>query len=278
MDKYLPWIDRAEGEPMPLWVKPDSLLAANDLKWMMRDHFEDTPYDMTQDIGAGSYKVPYRWRPMTFEVDGQEYTHERAIATQQTGFSFVAQMRSDLPHYLRGLLWFGTDDANTSVYLPIFCSVKKAPTQLGHGDVNTIDWNSNFWVNNYVANQAYNRYSLMIPDIRRVQGELETAIDTDVKVALEQIPAFDDETAMQLTQDLADLWAERATTSYKQLGDYLFVKFMDGNMKKTDENHQFIKSEYGLPVYPEFPGYDERYFRTIVNDAGERLKVQKINY
>ena len=164
------------------------------------------------------------------------------------------------------------------MYLPVFCSVKRAPAQLAHGDVNTLDWNSNFWVNNYVANQAYNRYSLMIPDIRRVQSELESGIEQDVAVALEQIPAFDDETAMQLTQDLADIWAERATTAYKQLGDYLFVKFMDGNRKKTDENHQFIRSEYGMPVYPEFPGYDERYFRSIVEDAGDRLQVRDIKY
>ena len=278
MDAYLPWIDRAEGEPMPLWVKPDSPVSATDMKWMMRDHFEDTPYDMTQDIGAGPYKVPYRWRPMTFEVDGQEYTHERAIATQQTGFSFVGQLRSDLPPYLRGLLWFGTDDANTCVYLPVFCSVRRVPSQLGKGDINTLDWNSNFWVNNYVANQAYNRYSQMIPDIRRVQSGLESAIDEDVKVALEQIPAFDDETAAKLTQDLADIWAEKATSSYKELGDYLLVKFMDGNIKKTDDNHNFIKSEHGLPVYPEFGGYDERYFRSIVKDAGDRLRVNTIDY
>jgi len=279
MDRYLPWIDRAEGEPMPLWVKPDSLLSANDMKWMMRDHFENTPYDMTGDIGAGPYKVPYRWRPMTFKVDDVEYTHERAIATQQTGFSFVAQMRSDLPDYLRGLLWFGTDDANTNVYLPVFCSVKTPPAQLAHGDINTIDWNSNFWVNNYVANQAYNRYSQMIPDIRRVQSELERGIEEDVRVAMEQIPEFTDaEICAQLTQDLADIWSERATKAYKELGDYLFVKFMDGNMKKTDENHNFIKSEHGMPVYPEFPGYDERYFRSIVNDAGDRLRVNEIKY
>lgn len=278
MDKYLPWIDRAEGEPMPLWVKPDKPVTATDMKWMMRDHFENTPYDMTNDIGAGPYKVPYRWRPMEFEVDGEKYVHERAIATQQTGFSFVAQLRGNLPPYMRGLLWFGTDDANTNVYLPIFCSVKQAPVQLAHGDVNTLDWNSNFWVNNYVANQAYNRYSLMIPDIRRVQSELEQGIDADVAVAIEQIPAFDDETAAQLTQDLADIWAERATTAYKQLGDYLFVKFMDGNRKKTDENHEFIRNEYGMPIYPEFPGYDERYFRSIVQDAGERLKVRDVKF
>ena len=279
MDEYLPWIDRAEGEPMPLWVKPDSLLTVTDMKWMMRDHFEGTPYDMTGDIGAGPYKVPYRWRPMTFTVDSLEYTHERAIATQQTGFSFVAQMRSDLPPYLRGLLWFGTDDANTNVYLPVFCSVKRAPAQLAQGDVNTIDWNSNFWVNNYVANQAYNRYSQMIPDIRRVQGQLERDIAEDVRVALEQIPEFTDpEICQQLTQDLADIWAERATAEYKKLGDYLFVKFMDGNIKKTDENHNFMKSEYGLPVYPNFGGYDERYFRSIVDDAGPRLRVNTIKY
>ncbi len=279
MDAYLPWIDRAEGEPMPLWVKPDSLLTASDMKWMMRDHFEGTPYDMTNDIGAGPYKVPYRWRPMTFTVDSVEYTHERAIATQQTGFSFVAQLRGDLPAYLRGLLWFGTDDANTSVYLPVFCSVRKAPAQLAHGDINTLDWNSNFWVNNYVANQAYNRYSLMIPDIRRVQSKLERDIEEDVRVAIEQIPAFsDEEICHNLTQDLADIWAERATTEYKKLGDYLFVKFLDGNMKKTDADHNFVKSEHGMPVYPEFPGYDDRYFRTIVDDAGPRLRVNKISY
>jgi dipeptidase len=279
MEKYLPWIDRAEGEVMPLWVKPDSIITATDMKWMMRDHFENTPYDMTHDIGAGPYSVPYRWRPMTFEVDGVEYTHERAIATQQTGFSFVGQLRSDLPAPLRGILWFGTDDANTCVYLPIFCSVKQAPAQLGHGDIQTLDWNANFWVNNWVANQAYNRYSQMIPDIRRVQSQLEDSIVADVKVAIEQIPEFnDDEIAAELTQDLANIWAERATTAYKQLGEFLFVKFMDGNRKKTDENNHFIKSEYGMPVYPEFPGYDERYFRSIVNDAGDRLKVQPINY
>lgn len=279
MDKYLPWIERAEGDPMPLWVKPEKPLSAADMKRAMRDHFEGTPYDMTNDIGAGPYKVPYRWRPMTFKVDSVEYTHERAIATQQTGFSFVAQLRNDVAPELRGLLWFGTDDANTCIYLPVFCGVRKAPAQLAHGDVNTLDWNTNFWVNNYVANQAYNRYSLMIPDIRRVQSELENAIAEDVRVAYEQIPEFADaEIRASLTQDLADIWAERATTAYKQLGDFLFVKFMDGNRKKVDENNQFMRSETGMPLYPEFPGYDERYFRSIVDDAGERLKVHDIKY
>lgn len=280
MDKYLPWIDRAEGEPLPLWVKPRKAVTAADMKAMMRDHFEGTPYDMTHDIGAGPFNVPYRWRPMTFKVDGVEYTNERAIATQQTGFSFVAQMRDHLPDYMKGLLWFGTDDANTCVYLPIFCSVNHAPHEVavGNGDMNTLSWSANFWVNNYVANQAYNRYALMIPDIRRVQSELEAAIVEDVNVAIDQVPEFEADDAKELLQNLADIWAKKATERYKELGDYLFVKFMDGNMKK-EENGAFKRNEYGMPAYPSFPGYvDERYYRSIVEDAGEHLKVREIDY
>lgn len=275
-DSYLKWINTGKGEPMPLWVEAKSPLTSDDLKAMMRDHFEDTPFDMTKDIGAGPYHVPYRWRPMTFEVDGKEYTHERAIATQQTGFSFVAQMRDSMPDYMKGLLWFGTDDANTCVYLPIYCSVTTPPAQLAHGDIATLDWNSNFWVNNYVANQAYNRYDQMIGDIRAVQHSLEEAIATDVKVAEEQVPAFDDESARELLQSLADIWAEKATTEYKQLGDMLFVKYMDGNIKYQNEDGSFKRTDTGIPAYPKFGGYDDRYFRSIVKDAGKHLRVKDI--
>ncbi len=277
MEKYLQWINEASGEVMPLWVKPNHKLTADDLKAMMRDHFEGTPFDMTKDVGAGPYAVPYRWRPMTFKVDGKVYTHERAIATQQTGFSFVACLRDDMPDCIKGLLWFGTDDANTCVYLPIFCSVKRVPASLGHGDTNTLDWNANFWVNNYVANQAYNRYSQMIPDIRRVQSELEDSIKADVAVVEKQIKAFDRGDALDIVQFLADHWSETATRRYKELGDYLFVKFMDGNIKKQNADGSFLRTDEGIPAYPDFGGYDDpRYFENIVKDAGERLQVKEI--
>ena len=279
MDAYLPWIDRAEGEPMPLWVKPDSLLTATDMKWMMRDHFENTPYDMTTDVGAGPFKVPYRWRPMEFEVDSVKYVHERAIATQQTGWSFVPQLRSDLPGYLRGLLWFGTDDANTCVYLPVFCSVTRVPLQLGHGDTNTFDRNSNFWMNSLVANQAYNRYSQMIPDIRKVQKSLEDSILVDVNKAIVELPEFDDETARLLTDDLLEIWAQKATDRYRELATFLFVKFMDGNIKKQAPDGSFLRTEEGIPAYPDFGGYDDpRYFENIARTTGDRLKVRDIDY
>lgn len=275
MERYLPWVMRGEGEELPLWVKPEQPLTSTDLKWMMRDHFEDTPMDMTKDIGAGPFAVPYRWRPLTYKVDGEQYTHERAIATQQTGFSFVSEMNKNRPDAMKGILWFGTDDANTCVYLPVFNSTAVAPYQLqhGNGDMLTLSWDSNFWVNNYVANQAYNRYSQMIPDIRRVQKGLEDGIVQAVETAEKQVAGKPYAEAQTILADVTNLWAEKATKDYKALGDFLLVKFMDGNIKKQNEDGSFQRTAEGECVSPVFGGYDDRYYRSITNEQGDRLKV-----
>lgn len=274
MDKYVSWIMDGKGEVMPLWVKPDRKLSADDLKWMMRDHFEGTHLDMTADIGAGPFTVPYRWRPMEFEVDGTTYTHERAIATQQTGFSFVASMNAGRHDAMKGILWFGVDDANTCVYVPVFNSTPEPPHQLAHGngDLYTISWDAMFWTNNYVANQAYNRYSQMIPDIRRVQTGLEDKAGELVAKASADVASMDMAAATEYLHRLTDSFTADATARYKDLGDYLLVKYLDGNIKKEADG-KFARTPEGMPEQPDFGGYNERYFRSIANDAGDRLRV-----
>ncbi len=279
MDRYQPWITGGEGEVLPLWVKPDKPVTARDMQLMMRDHFEDTPLDMAQDIGAGAYAVPYRWRPLTYKVDGQEYTHERAIATQQTGFSFVSQMRADAPEPMRGVMWFGVDDANTCVYVPVYSCVTEPPHEFapGNGDLYTLSWDAAFWVNNYVANQAYNRYSQMIPDIRRVQCALEDSMAAEVDALYASVPTMDRKAAESLLRGHTHSWASRYVKQYKALGDYLLVKYLDGNVKK-ERDGQFARTHTGMPESPNFPGYDERYYRSIVDDpnGGERLRVNEV--
>ena len=279
MDSYLPWILKGEGEPLPLWVKPDHKLTANEMKWMMRDHFEDTPLDMTKDVGAGPYKVPYRWRPLTYTVDSVEYTHERAIATQQTGFSYVAQLRRDAAEPMRGILWFGADDANTCVYVPVYNCMTTVPHEFatGNGDLYNISWDAAFWVNNYVANQAYNRYSQMIPDIRRVQKAIEDSIESEVATLYAEVPALDADVARRFLNDHTTSWASKSVKQYKALGDYLLVKYLDGNIKK-ERDGKFARTPEGMPESPVFGGYDDRYYRSIATDpdGGERLRTVEI--
>lgn len=278
-DKYYAWCSGESDEPMPLYIVPDRKVSLKEMQESMRDHFEGTPFEMTSDIGAGPNHVPYRWRPMDYEVDGKEYCNERAIATQQTGWSFVSQSRADLPDPVGGVLWFGTDDTNTSVYMPFYCSMTEIPEQLAEGDINTFSFDSNFWMTNWVANQAYNRYDLMIPDIRKVQGALEDKFQSSRAAREKELVGLLDSGdyaafRKSVNKEGKEI-AKEATDAYRDLGIYLFVKFMDGNMKKTDEKGNFQYNEYGIPMYPSFPGYDKKYYENIVKETGDHFLIKK---
>ncbi|MDR1723164.1 MAG: C69 family dipeptidase [Tannerella sp.] len=279
MDKYEDFIKGdPTKEPMPLYIKPNRKLSVQDVQACMRDHFEGTSLSMTEDVGAGPYKVPYRWRPMHFTVDGQEYINERAIATQQTGFVIVPQMRSWLPDEIGGILWFGADDADMTVFTPVYSASLSVPEcyRVGNGDMYRFSWTSAFWIHNWVANMAYSKYSFMIKDIRKIQTELENGYR-------ETIPAIDAAAKSLYDKDPLEArrfltWfgvstAQEATERWKTLGEYLLVKYIDGNVKKEDANG-FVRNPYGMPVSPDFPGYDEEYYRGIVRSAGERLRAK----
>ncbi len=278
MGKYLDFVKGdPTREPMPLYIKPDRKLSVRDVQDCMRDHYEGTALSMTEDAGAGPWKVPYRWRPMNFEIDGEKYVNERAIATQQTGFVIVPQMRNWLPDEIGGILWFGTDDADMAVFCPLYSSIYDPPEcyRVGNGDMLTFSWTSSFWIHNWVANMAYHKYSFMIEDIRKVQQELEGEYEKSIpaidKAALELYEKDPVEARKFLTW-YSTTTADQATARWKQLGEYLLVKYIDGNVKK-EEDGRFKRNAYGMCASPDFPGYDEDYYRSIVNSAGERLKI-----
>ena len=278
MDKYVEYAMGNSSERMPLFIKPDHKLSKQDVMTMMRDHFEGTPLDMTVDAGAGPFKLPYRWRPLTWEVDSVEYLNERAIATQQTGFSFVAQMRSWLPDPIGGILWFGIDDAASSVYMPIYCGITKVPhsIEVGNGDMLTYSPTSAFWVFNTVSNRAYSRYSDMIEDIKKVQSELENrffdfipAVDKAAKTLYAKNP----ELACNYLTDFSISQVELTVDRWRELGNFLLVKYLDGNLH-PEENGVFKRNAYGYPAHPEHNGYSKDFYKRVADETGDKLKMK----
>ncbi len=279
-DKYEDFIMGESDERMPLFFKPQNKVSARDVMNIMRDHFEGTALDMTKDAGAGAYKVPYRWRPLTWEVDGEEYLNERAIATQQTGFSFVAQMRNWLHDPVGGILWFGVDDADASVYVPMYAGIQSAPHEfaVGNGNMLEFSWDAAFWVFNWVSNMSYSRYSYMIEDIRKVQKELEDkfeqmqpAIDNTASTLYEQNPKLAEQFLTDYTHNQARITVEK----WQKLGQFLMIKYLDGNIH-PEKDGEFLKNEYGNPHSPEYPGYDKEYYRNVVKDTGDKLKMKEM--
>lgn len=271
MDKYL---DYAKGENlhnrMPLYVKPDRKLSLQDAFGLMRDYYQNTPLDMTQDVGAGPYGNIVRWRPLTWKVDGVEYCNERAISTQQTGFSFIAQSREYLPAPLGGIIWFGVDDTYSTVYVPMYTCMTDIPEAFstGNGDMMTFSETSAFWVFNQVSNFAYTRYKDMIPEVLQKQQELEAGYIAMVpamdKIAL-QLYLTSPEKAISFLTGFSVSQANNLVYEWKQLYHHLFTKFMDGNIKTRVPGEQNPKVKQ--------PGYDQDFYRSIVNQTGDKFKV-----
>ncbi|HRO86325.1 MAG TPA: C69 family dipeptidase, partial [Niabella sp.] len=270
MDKYL---DYAMGKDlknrMPLYIKPDKKIGLKDMYDMMRDFYGGTPMDMTKDPGAGPYQCIVRWRPLEWKVDSTTYLNERAISTQQTGFSFISQSRSWVPAPVGGILWFGMDDTYSTVFVPMYSSITKIPPSIavGNGGMMTFSETSSFWLFNQVSNFAYTRYSDMIPEIRAKQKELEdgfiakiAATDKAALALLKKSPKMATDYLTKFSNEQQDITFK----TWKKLYAYLFTKYMDGNIKTATNTP--------LPKVKQ-PGYSKDFYKQIADETGDKLKV-----
>ena len=294
------YIDYAMGydktKRFPLFVKPSRKISVKDVADVMRDHYEGTPMDMTQDIGAGGNALPYRWRPMGFEYEGKKYINERAIATQQTGFWFVGQSRGWLPDTIGGVNWFGCDDAATSYLTPIYTTTYDVPEcfRVGNGDMITYSPTSAFWVTNRVANACYKAYDMMAPTVREAidswENEMIAAVAKADEEALKMYNEAGRKPRKQIkrndkAQKVVDPYAsvrnyltefsvgnaQKIFNKWVDLEGLLLVKYIDGNVKAQNEDGTFVTNEHTdcIPSGIKQPGYTAKWKEAVAKDHGE---------
>ena len=290
MDRYTDYaMGHNKNNRMPLWVKPRAKVSPKTLFDCMRDHYEGTPMDMTTDLGAGGHNCPYRWRPMEFEVDGVKYVNERATATQQTGFWFVAQARPDVTRDM-GILWFGVDDAASSCLTPIFCSAQEVPECFREDNGSMLEYSptSAFWLFNRTTNFAYMRYDMISADIRKVTDKWENDMLRNVQAPNARVGKMSPEARRSHLTQLSVETAQQLFDRWQRLNNYLLVKYMDGNVKSEHGDvltfldgdgsaAHFVDNGNGkqIPGKIQFPGYNEKWKRAVAKDNGEILKVVK---
>ncbi len=259
---------------MPLWVQPKQKVSVLDVMDFMRDHLEGTELDMSQDVGAGPFHCPYRWRPMDWEVDGVAYVHERTTATQQTGFSFVAQCRGYYPAPLGGIIWFGVDDADNCVYCPMYTCMTEIPEcfRVGNGSMSEWSETSAFWTFNQMSNWAYTKYDYIHPEIEKEQSKLESDWVNNT------VPAMDNRAngcknqkeAIRLLTEFSNNQANKLCQSWKKFYHNLFMKYMDGNLNTAvpnEPNHKYT------PINSDHPKYSDEYYRILIEKTGDKYKA-----
>ena len=280
MDRYLPYVE-GKGEyteTMPLWIIPNRKLTLQDVQECMRDHFEGTPFSLDSDIGQGIWEMPYRPTPLYFKVDGKKYFNERPTSTQQTGFTYVAQLRSFLPREVGGVLWFGNDDSNMIAYTPIYCCSTRVPEcyDAPGADAVTFSDKSAFWVCNWVSNMVYPRYSMLFPSLREVRDSLERryfSLQQAVeRKAIRLLAESNDGSGVEfLTQYSVDK-AQDMLECWRNLATYLIVKYNDMAVK-PEKNGKFQRTPEGLGADVVRPGYSEKVARELIKQTGDRYAM-----
>lgn len=280
MEQYLDYVDGkhiGQAKPMPLYFKPKQKLSLQDVMNSMRDHYEGTPFDITKDVGAGPYEAPYRPTPLVWEHKGKKYFNERPISTQQTAGTYVIQLRASLPNAIGGVLWYGNDDPNMVAYTPVYCCASKAPECYDPKDASDVkfSWNSAFWVENWVSNMTYPRYSQLFPSVKAAREELESKyasqqaeIEAQAKALLSQDPAR----AKAYLTDYSAQCAKQMMNRWKQLGEYLIVKFNDQAIK-PEKDGKYEMTPDGLGKAVERPGFNENYREVITKETGDKYLI-----
>jgi dipeptidase len=278
MDRYLPWalgID-PNAEDMPLWVVPDQKLGVADIMQDMRDHFEGTPLSVvdTTDIGGGIWQMPYRPTPLYFTVDGKKCFNERPTSTQQTAWSFVSQMRSWLPREMGGCFWFGNDDGNMVAYTPIYCSMTRRPECYNTPDADDVTFSlkNAYWVENWVSNMVYPRYSMLFPSLKEVRDSLQQAYFEQQPKIEAQAKNLEPSEMQRYLNDYSIQQAQRMLERWKQLAFYLVVKYNDMAVK-PDKNGRFERTQYGLGAKVSRPGFPSSYARKVLENSNGRYLV-----
>ena len=280
MDRYLPWAEGIEkdAEPMPLWVKPNKKVSVADVREAMRDHFENTPLslDDPDDIGGGIWEMPYRPTPLFFEVDGVKYFNERPVSTQQAGFVYVSQMRSWMPREVGGCFWFANDDGNMVPFTPVYCCTNKAPRPYdtpGADDLH-FSFDNAYWVQNWVSNMVYPRYSMLFPSLKEVRDSLDASYARAQKEVEDRALTLSGAARVDYLTGYAAQKADQMLARWRDLATYLIVKYND-MISKPEENGQFTKTPHGLGSTVKRPGYSEKYARQLVKRMGKRYAYPK---
>ncbi|MEA3456895.1 MAG: C69 family dipeptidase, partial [Campylobacterota bacterium] len=232
--KLSPWAKDGFTKQYPFSIKPDKKLEVRDVINLYRDHYQDTPFDQTKGVTAGPFGNPYRYPgPMdagndTGKLTGHKGAWERPLSIYRSGYTFVLQARSWLPDPIGGVLWFGPDEAMSTVITPFYVGVNSIAKPYYTGFSDKFDQQSAWWAFNFVANWAALKYSYIIKDIKQKQSELELEEIESLKAMDEEalkVYKKDPKKAREMLTEYSKTQANRVVKEWWELAWKLVAKY-----------------------------------------------------
>jgi dipeptidase len=203
----------------PFAFEPKRDVKFHDLFRVLRDHYEDTEYDLSNDYKKGS----------------PNSTKNRTICTQTTRYSFVAVLRDELPDAIAHLVWIAFGRPDTNAYSPWYVSIPSPPEGYTYGSSRTA-LQSHFQLpakNNsfcFHAEYAYCRYA-------RLSELVDKAYRSRIRATRKEWKNFESYTAKQLRK------MEKEFKYLLETDQHIAKKIITNFIYKLEYRKWFLASE-----------------------------------
>ena len=223
-----PWVEDGYTKDYPFSVVPDEKVSLQDVFELHRYWYQGTEFDLGEGLAAGPFGTPNRYAGGSKLVKG---AWERPVSIFRCDYSFVAQLRGDLPDPIGGVLWFGPDAPHTTAYVPFYSGITEIPPQYSTGSHQEFDPNVAFWVHSFAGNWADLKFNYVIEDIRAMQKKTEDKLvlmQPAIEEAAVALYHQDPELAIEFLTNYCNDTAKDVVEEWWNFDMSLIVKYNDG--------------------------------------------------
>jgi len=249
-----PWVKNGYSRDYPFSIKPQKKISLREIMKLHRDYYQGTQFDLSKGLAAGPFECPYRYigpydPAQNLVTKGMkiEGAWERPVSIFYCGNVNVNQIRPDLPDPIGGIAWVGLDYPTTNCFVPFYCGIYGLPNSYEYCNPNKFNRDTAWWAYNFVANFAGLKFSYMIKDIRKEQGEIENQEINQIASIDQKALSLYRSNPIKARQYLTKYCinnADQVLKKWWKLADNLIQKYTDGYI-----NHPKIAQEVGYPKW-----------------------------
>jgi dipeptidase len=132
----------------------------------------------------------------------------------------------------------------------VYCSIDRVPEPFRRENNNIREFSteSAFWMNNFVANMVYPRWSAMIGDLRDAQTELEDYYAEDQKEVEKHVEGLTHRERVDYLTAKTEAYTAKMMDRWDKLAKLLIVKHNDQIMQPS-ENGVVVAGRRTSPAY-----------------------------
>lgn len=188
---------------MPFIRKPDHKISVEDIQYVLKSHYNETPYD---PLGSGTLEQRRRYR---------------SIALSRTAQSHILQVRNDSYGAAQAIQWVEFGVPTFCAYVPFFANADDTDASYREFP-EKMDLNNAYWLNEALASVVESHYAEFAKDNLDFQDELQAWARRKIKAVDDQISQLDGQRLTSyLTSQNHDIAKHFNTRAQQHLFDLL---------------------------------------------------------